>query len=335
MLTQNGRIKPLQIEHALPTLGLRTLVLHGRRLAAAGAGSGLILLEIQDVTERKAIEQRRQDSLALLAHELRNPVAAIIGYAQLLRRRLLSDEKGVASLDVIVDKACQVNRLVDDVLASADPGSEHLSLKPSRIDIVALARGSVQAARLLSLGYRICLEISGEPLEGFWDGGRLAQVFANLPGQYRQLHVASHTPRPTFTDGSVVGSGHLNRCHMCPMAGSQTWPTSTGSTPKRQAAEATDAIDPASLLHMQRHRRRCREARTLDAADRARARDPAEIGAHIAAMLEIGTVRHRGPHASGSSHHQRWPSSQRVSSQPSTVAQSKRSVVCRRPCPKY
>src|SRR5206468_2885447 len=122
--------------------GRRTMVLHGRRLAGAAAGERLLLLEIEDVTERRALERRRQDCWALIAHEVRNPVAAIIGYAQLMRRRLVDDMSGTASLGVIVDQARQVSRLIDDGLASSDAGPEHLCLEPRQMDLGALVRRS-------------------------------------------------------------------------------------------------------------------------------------------------------------------------------------------------
>jgi len=182
VLAQGGQIQGVEVEHDSPTTRRRTMVLHCERLAGSGADGQLILLEIEDVTERKALERRRRDFLAVLAHELRNPVASIIGYAQLMRRRLLNDKKGTASLGVIVKQARQVNRLVDDMLASADPGTEHLSLEPSLMDLAALVRTSVQDAQLLSPVHLIRLEIPDVLLQGYWDGGRLAQAFANVLG---------------------------------------------------------------------------------------------------------------------------------------------------------
>src|SRR5206468_2288042 len=90
------------------------------------------------------------DFLALVAHELRNPLAAIIGYAQLMRRRLSNTKRGDQSLDVIVAQASQLNRLVDDMLVNSDSASEQLDLEPRLMDLVALARTSVQGAGLLS-----------------------------------------------------------------------------------------------------------------------------------------------------------------------------------------
>ena len=60
-------------------------MIHGQRLAGASAGDTLILLEIEDVTEREATEQHRRELIVTAVHELRNPLTAIKGYAQLMR----------------------------------------------------------------------------------------------------------------------------------------------------------------------------------------------------------------------------------------------------------
>jgi two-component system CheB/CheR fusion protein len=182
VLAQGGQLQGVEVEHDSTTTGQRAMLVHAQRLAGAGGDGHHILLEIEDVTEHRALERQRQVFWALIAHELRNPVASIIGYAQLMRRRLGNNARDGASLGVIVDQARQVNRLIDDGLASSASASEHLRLEPRQMDLVALARRSIQDTKLVSPRHRFRLEIPDGPLEGHWDGGRLAQVFANLLG---------------------------------------------------------------------------------------------------------------------------------------------------------
>jgi two-component system CheB/CheR fusion protein len=179
ILDWDGQIASVEVEHDLLTIGRKTLVIHARRLIGAGPGDKLILLEIEDVTERDATEQRRRELIVTAIHELRNPLTAIKGYAQFMQERKGTSEK---ALTIILNQAQQASRLIDDLLASSGPDIAQPSLEPRLMDLVTLARASAQQAQLLGSGHLIRLEVPDEPLEGLWDGGRLNQVFANLLG---------------------------------------------------------------------------------------------------------------------------------------------------------
>ena len=123
--------------------------------------------------------ERQRDFITLIGHELRNPLAAIIAYAQLMQRRGAYDEQ---ALTTIVAQAGQIDRLVGDLLDSSRLEAGQLQLEPSQTDLVAVARASTQQAQLTSRVHVVRLESPGGPLEGWWDRGRLGQVFANLLG---------------------------------------------------------------------------------------------------------------------------------------------------------
>jgi two-component system, chemotaxis family, CheB/CheR fusion protein len=179
ILAQDGQIEELEVEYAVPMTGPRTMAIHGQRLAGSAAEDTLILLEIEDVTERAATERDRRELIVMAVHELRNPLTAIKGYAQMMRARTGTSEK---ALSIILEQAHHLSRLVDDLLASSGPGIAHPRLELRLMDLVSLARVSVEQAQLLGPGHLIRLEVPEERLEGFWDAGRLGQVFANLLG---------------------------------------------------------------------------------------------------------------------------------------------------------
>lgn len=174
----DSRLQGTEVEQVFPVIGLRTMRLEARPLVGPDADD-LILLAIEDITERKAAEQQRRECILLLAHELRNPLTAIMGYAQRMQ-----DHKGSVeeTLAVIMTQARQLNRIVNDLLDGSSQGAEHLRLEPRQMDLVSLARVSAEQAQLLESRHTVRLELPEEPLEGHWDGGRLMQVFANLLG---------------------------------------------------------------------------------------------------------------------------------------------------------
>ena len=135
--------------------------------------------QVIDDRAAQAVEQRWKDFMELMAHEIRNPLAAIIGYTQLMQRRGAYDEQ---ALSTIVAQAGQLNRLVGDLLDSTRLEAGRLRLRPERMDLAELARAATEQAQLTSPRHDIRLKVPGEPLEGWWDRGRLVQMMANLLG---------------------------------------------------------------------------------------------------------------------------------------------------------
>jgi len=178
ILDLDSRLQVGEVEQVFPVIGPRTMRLEARPLVGPGADD-LILLAIEDVTERKAAEQQRRDFTLLLAHELRNPLTAIMGYAQRLQGNRGSVEETVA---VIMTQTRQLKRIVDDLLDSSSQGAERLRLEPRQMDLADLARLSAQQAQLLEPRHTVRLELPERPITGLWDGGRLTQVFANVLG---------------------------------------------------------------------------------------------------------------------------------------------------------
>ncbi len=172
----DGEIDDLEIEQQLEASAPRTLLLSAQRLTNL-ENETLVLLTIQDISERKAMEQRRSDFILLLAHELRHPVTSIRGYAQLLQRRNTGDERALAT---VVAQTRQMERLIDDLLDGSSRGAGELRLEREPTDLLALVRASVQHARLSSDAHPVRLELPDGALVGQWDSGRLSQVFDNL-----------------------------------------------------------------------------------------------------------------------------------------------------------
>lgn len=134
---------------------------------------------IEDLVERTAREEPPFDLIALIGHELRNPLTAILAYSQLVQRRGVYDEQALAT---IVAQARQMSRLVEDLLDSASLEAGPLRVEPAAMDLVGAARAAFRQAQLVSPGHRWRLDSPDGSLEGWWDRGRLDQVFANLLG---------------------------------------------------------------------------------------------------------------------------------------------------------
>jgi PAS domain S-box-containing protein len=174
------------------------------RFAPAGEGSWVAV--ITDIHERKRMEQalrdadRRKDQfIATLAHELRNPLAPIRSAVEILARADAAEADRAWSRGVIERQVAHMSRLVDDLLDMARISSGKLLLRRQRVTIAAVAEAALETSRpALEAGrHRLVthLPAAGAVLDG--DTTRLAQVLSNLlnnaakytaPGGVIELH---------------------------------------------------------------------------------------------------------------------------------------------------
>lgn len=142
-----------------------------------------------DLTERKRTEvafrdgERRKDEfIATLSHELRNPLAPIRTAVELMRRAK-DDQAMVEKARATIERQLlQLVRLTDDLLDVSRITQGKVVLKPERTDVRSVLHSAIETARPLIDAHRHSLEV-GLPSSPVWVDGdftRLAQVFSNL-----------------------------------------------------------------------------------------------------------------------------------------------------------
>jgi PAS domain S-box-containing protein len=154
----------------------------------SGGVSG-IFVEGSDVTLRKQIEDelraanRQKDQfLAMLAHELRNPLAPIMTAAQLLRMGRL-DEKSVSNAsEIIVRQATHMTDLVNDLLDVSRVTRGLVALEKDELDLNVIVAAAVEQVRPLvdARRHSLTLKLSGQPAHVIGDRTRLVQVISNI-----------------------------------------------------------------------------------------------------------------------------------------------------------
>ena len=142
-----------------------------------------------DITERKRVEEalrladRRKDQfLAMLAHELRNPLAPIRNTVQLLKMQEAIDPTLAGSLNVIDRQVSHMARLLDDLLDVARIMQGKITLKVERFELTAIVNDAIETTRALieSRGQELIILKTATPLWVEGDRVRLAQVLYNL-----------------------------------------------------------------------------------------------------------------------------------------------------------
>lgn len=148
-----------------------------------------ILALIEDVTERKRAEQalkeadrRKDDFLAALGHELRNPLAPIRNAMQVLRLRAAHESHARWAAEVTERQVQQMTRLVDDLLDVSRINRGKLELRDETVDVADVARRAVEMTMPLieRRGHRVEVAAPPGPVLVRGDATRLTQVFANL-----------------------------------------------------------------------------------------------------------------------------------------------------------
>jgi two-component system sensor histidine kinase HydH len=157
-----------------------------RSLLLGAIAAGLLMLTAlyfwrlslrRETEERKMEEQRRLSTLgefsAVLAHEIRNPLASLKGHAQLLAEEISDDEGLGPRIDRVVTEARRLETLTSDLLDFVRTGP--LDLQPVKVE--SLLKDAVRAA-----GERanVVLDTSEAPETWSLDGQRMHQVLVNL-----------------------------------------------------------------------------------------------------------------------------------------------------------
>jgi PAS domain S-box-containing protein len=134
------------------------------------------------VRELRATDRKKDDFIALLAHELRNPLAPLRNGLQVMRLAA-SDSRAVGAAREMMDRQLgHMVRLIDDLLDVSRISRNKLELRRAVVPLDEVIRNAVETARPAIEGARHQLSISlpSEPVLLDGDLTRLAQVFSNL-----------------------------------------------------------------------------------------------------------------------------------------------------------
>ena len=196
--------KSLELGFKLGSLAVLPLVARERKLGALVLGAGLAerrfnpdtLALAGELATRAAValdncllyakiqdgDQRKNEFLAMLAHELRNPLAPIRNAVQLLRMPGHGQAKLNWALDVLERQTQQLVRLVDDLLDVARITQGRIILKLEPVDVAKVVGVAVEMSRPLikAREHELAVTVPPAPLAVHGDYARVAQILTNL-----------------------------------------------------------------------------------------------------------------------------------------------------------
>jgi PAS domain S-box-containing protein len=175
----------LVVRHAVDGRDIPLLLNSAPLYDTSGRPAGAVAV-FQDITSIKELERQKDEFLATVSHDLKNPLAGIKGWLQLLRRRArrLPDEereRWQQDLGTVEATATRMAAIIDELLDLTHlQMGRPLELRRQPTDLVGLARRVAADQQQLAEAHTIRIESELPSLEGLWDQTRLERVVGNL-----------------------------------------------------------------------------------------------------------------------------------------------------------
>ena len=184
---------PIRFERTLQPAG-RVLELYAFR--ADELGQPRVAVIFKDISERSRLERqlkeqsdalvdlhrRKDEFLAMLSHELRNPLAPISNAVHMLRLHNKEDPLQLQARLTIERQLAQMTRLVDDLMEVSRITTGRVHLRQERVAVAVIVERAVETASPLldQRRHELTVSVPGGPIWLFGDAGRLEQVIVNL-----------------------------------------------------------------------------------------------------------------------------------------------------------
>ena len=187
VLPGHEEIRDFAMTHAFPLIGTRTMMLNARTLSDAGPSQ--ILLSIRDITASqraadalRASDRQKDQFLAVLAHELRNPLGAMLNSLEVMKR-IEGVAEPVARARALLERPLRLTmRLVDDLLDLSRIVENKLELRMERVPLASVVDVAIEntRAQMSESGHTLAVALPEEPVWLEADPVRLAQAIGNL-----------------------------------------------------------------------------------------------------------------------------------------------------------
>ncbi|WP_443946977.1 PAS domain-containing protein [Pedobacter sp. AW1-32] len=181
ILPTNNPVEDFEVEHDFPHIGKKLMLLNAYRIELEGQFKDRILLAIEDITDRREIEQRKDDFLSIASHELKTPLTTIKGYIQALERTVPS-ESSKKYKEMLTKASIQVNKLnnlIGELLDVSKIQTGNIELHRSSVNIDKIIVEAVDGITSAAACPPIRIEGKANNMV-FADESHLIQVLNNL-----------------------------------------------------------------------------------------------------------------------------------------------------------
>lgn len=186
----------------------------------------------RDITAHEKLERAKDEFLAVAAHELRSPLAAVRSYAEMMlrreRQRTESDARDLRGLTILSQQVAHMLRMVDNLLDVSRLDAGQLDLQLQHINLVSLAAQVLDQQRPAAAEHELMLETEQPELLVECDSLRVRQVLTNLVSNAVKYSSGNTTitvrltTRPISADAPALGEGDAGQDDSEQLAGQET-----------------------------------------------------------------------------------------------------------------
>ena len=143
----------------------------------------------QDITTRKSLEEQKNEFLSIASHELRTPITAILGFAEILQMLTsmgqdLASPHVIQAIEAILEQSTRLTRQIDEMLDLSSLQHTLLALNKAPHDLVGILKHAISSMAITDKQHTLSFVLQGlnetETLIGEFDEERIRQVINNL-----------------------------------------------------------------------------------------------------------------------------------------------------------
>lgn len=181
ILPTSNPVIDFEVEHDFPHIGKKLMLLNAYRIELEGQYKDQILLAIEDITERREIERRKDDFLSIASHELKTPLTTIKGFVQALQRMKPENatDKYVQTLGKVSQYVDRLNNLISDLLDVSRIQSGSIELHKEFFDFDKMVAETVENLASSTSSHQITIEGKTNTMV-LGDESHIIQVLNNL-----------------------------------------------------------------------------------------------------------------------------------------------------------
>jgi signal transduction histidine kinase len=181
VLPKDKAFEDVEVDYVFPNIGQKIMLLNGRCVVLSRYKTHLILVAIEDITERRLIEKRTEKFISMASHELRTPLTSIKAFMQLLEMKLKDgmDRPTAQIMSRVMRQLNSLNTLIQDLFDVRKIKEGMLVVNKRVQKIGPLIKEAVSLMQLIANDYTISFKGDSEAKVNV-DKERIIQVVTNL-----------------------------------------------------------------------------------------------------------------------------------------------------------